>query len=261
MNRLIQIQELIRVNPQPQQGAVNEKETAKVRSLSNRYSHQKTPALFGIIGLGTVEAIEIGLGAIGIAQNIPLKDGALVMSSDEAQRILSDEARQKLGVKPRKQYLYDLLWVGEIKKGFADALFQIKWQGNEYGEIAGAHVVRNIHRTTAWNKSSLNISFKLVSQLPPHTIQDPRQWPIVFEYEGTFDPYGNGQFTFQGEFEFDAFGGLRFNKHEISDKSFASFLKMGKKEDYVVRYSNRASMVQPIPKDQLDYLKKIKGIK
>lgn len=229
--------------------------TATSLSLAVQARQLAGPALFGIAGLGAVEAIEIGLGAIGLASEIGKADGGLAWASDQADRLLAPEARVKLGEKAKAAYSYPLLWVGEIKQGFADALFLVKWEGNAYGEMAGLRVVRDIHNTTDWRESELNVSFRRIRTLPPPEIKDPREWPIVFEYDGTFNPYGNGYFTFQGAFAANAFGGLKHLRHEISDKSFASFLKMGSKTDYVRKKPDQSYTVPKIPDDQLAYLK------
>lgn len=218
------------------------------------------PVLFGIAGLTAVTAVEIGLAGAALLQPLTVSDGGLSVLSDQANRLLDNEARAKLGPKTKRSFAYPLLWVGEIKKGFADALFEVKWEGNEYGEIAGLRVVRNIHKTTTWDKSSLNINFKRLKTLPPVNMGDPREWPIVFEYDGSFDPYGNGHFTFQGQFAANAFGGLKNLSHEISDKSFASFLKMGNKTDYVRKKPDQSYTVAKIPADQLAYVKDKLGL-
>ena len=230
-------------------------------SLSlDEYARQTAAPLFGIAGLTAVEAVNIGLASVSIVQTAATQDGGLVYNSDQASRLLTTEARNKMGVKSKTSYSYPLLWVGEIKRGFADVLFDVKWEGNKYGEIAGARVIRNIHKSTSWDKSTLNVKFKRITTLPPPSMSDPREWPIVFEYEGTFDPYGNGHFTFQGQFAINAFGGLKNLKHEISDKSFASFLKIGKKEEYVRTKPDQSYTVPKIPADQLAYLKEKLGI-
>jgi hypothetical protein len=86
------------------------------------------------------------------------------------------------------------------------------------------------------------------------TQQDPREWPVVFAYDGTFDPYGNGQFEFQGEFEINAFGGLKFNRHEVKSVSLIDFMIRSKAESIVQKQSNRSYTVPALPADQKAYL-------
>jgi hypothetical protein len=48
--------------------------------------------------------------------------------------------------------------------------------------------------------SSATLTITKVDRIPvPQT--DPETWPIVYTYDGTYDPYGNGYFEFSGEFE------------------------------------------------------------
>ena len=85
-------------------------------------------------------------------------------------------------------------------------------------------------------------------------MKDPREWPIVFAYDGTFDPWGNGQFEFQGEFEINAFGGLNFNRHDVKSVSLMDFAITSKATDIVQRKSNRSYTVPALPADQKKYL-------
>jgi hypothetical protein len=130
----------------------------------------------------------------------------------------------------------------------------IEWEGNAYGEIGTAVIRRDILHSTEWTKSSANTTIKKIDRIPlPGT--DPRTWPLVYTYEGTFDPYGNGYFEFSGEFEINAFGGLKFVRHEVVNRSLLEFAKIGKADDYVRRGKDHIAQVPEIPKEQLDYLK------
>jgi hypothetical protein len=221
---------------------------------TSRYSYAKNPALFGIAGLGVVEAAELGLGAAGLVSPVMTKSGNLTISSDKAQRLLTVQARQKLTNNAKTTYTYPVLWINFDRPigDFADALIEVTWEGNNYGEIGGAYVRRNLKSTSAFSKSSLNVSFTKLDRIP--TLKDPREWPVVFAYDGTFDPYGNGQFEFQGEFEINAFGGLKYNRHEVKSVSAMDFLLWGKPEDVVQKKSNRAYTVPALPPDQKAYL-------
>lgn len=224
---------------------------------TTRYSLAKTPAaagLFGIAGLTGVEAANLGLGAAGLLAPVLTKSGSLQITSDKAQRLLTPQARQKLSSRNKRTYTYPVLWINFDRPlgEFADALIEVTWEGNDYGEIGAAYVRRNLQNTTAFPKSSLNVSFTKLDRIPPNSMKDPREWPIVFAYDGTFDPWGNGQFEFQGEFEINAFGGLKFNRHDV--KSVSLMAITSKATDIVQRKSNRAYTVPPLPADQKKYL-------
>lgn len=249
MNRIISLQtELDTFRPR----------VRRLSRSSSRYSLAKTPAvgLFGIAGLTAVEAANLGLGAAGLLQSVFTKSGSLNISSDKAQRLLTSQARQKLGVRPKQKYTYPLLWINSDKLigDTADALMEVTWEGNDYGEIGAAHVRRNLRNTDAFTKSSLSVTFSKQDAIPPHNIKDPREWPIVFTYDGTYDPWGNGQFEFQGEFEINAFGGLKFTRHEVKSVSFVDAMIRGNAQNYVKKMSNRSYPVPPLPADQRDYL-------
>jgi hypothetical protein len=225
-----------------------------------RYSLAKTPAvaagLFGIAGLTGVEAANLGLGAAGLLAPVFTKSGSLSITSDKAQRLLTPQARQKLSNMNKRTYTFPVLWVNFDRPvgEYADALIEITWEGNDYGEIGAAYVRRNLQNTTAFPKSSLNVSFTKLDRIPPNSMKDPREWPVVFAYDGTFDPWGNGQFEFQGEFEINAFGGLKFNRHDVKSVSLMDFAITSKATDIVQRKSNRAYTVPALPADQKKYL-------
>lgn len=223
-----------------------------------RYSLAKTPAvgLFGIAGLTAVEAANLGLGAAGLMAPVFTKSGNLSISSDKAQRLLTPQARQKMGSSAKQTYTYPILWVNFDRPlgEFADALIEVTFEGNAYGEIGAAYVRRNLKNTTAFTKSSLNVSFTKLDRIPPTSMKDPREWPVVFAYDGTYDPMGNGQFEFQGEFEINAFGGLKFNRHEVKSVSLMDFMISSSAEEIVKKQSNRTYTVPPLPADQTKYL-------
>jgi len=73
-----------------------------------------------------------------------------------------------------------------------------------------------------WTSWAANIVITRVERIPlPNT--DLRTWPIVFNYNETYDPHGGGYFEFTGEFEINAFGGLKFNKHNVYSRSLAEW--------------------------------------
>lgn len=233
----------------------------RLSGSASRYSTAKTPpvaaaGLFGIAGLTAVDAAGLGLGAASLLQPAMTKSGNLVITSEKAQRLLTSQARQKLGGIPKNSYTYPILLIGmqRIVGDNAHALLEVTWEGNAYGEIGTAYVRRNLNNTDAFTKSSLNVNFTKLDRIPPHTMKDPREWPMAFAYDGTYDPYGNGQFEFQGEFEINAFGGLTFKRHVVKSVSLIDFTLAGKPEDYVIKKSNRSYQVPPLPAKQKAYL-------
>jgi hypothetical protein len=219
------------------------------------YSYAQTPAMIG--GVAVADAIQIGLGAASIVQTkIADTHGGFTLSFDKAERLLTNEARMHMpGAQQTKQsYSRELFWIGELKKGFADASVIIEWEGNPYGEISTVMIRRDLKNSTEWTKSSANTSISKVNRIPlPGT--DPRAWPLVYTYEGTFDPAGNGHYEYSGEFEINAFGGLTFIRHEVMDRSMIEWAKMGGPEDYVRKGTNYIVPVPAIPKEQIDYLR------
>lgn len=219
------------------------------------YSYAQNPAVIG--GIAVADAIQIGLGAAAIVQaQVSASQGSFSLSYDKAQRMLTNEARTKMpgAQKTKQKYSRQLLWVGEIKKGFADASIIIEWEGNPYGEIGTPVIRRDLQNSTAWTKSSANTTITKIDRIPlPGT--DPRTWPLVYTYEGTFDPAGNGHYEYGGEFEINAFGGLKFVRHEVVDRTFIEFMKIGEKDDYVKKGKDNIVPVPEIPKEQLDYLR------
>jgi hypothetical protein len=180
------------------------------------------------------------------------------MTYDKAQRLLSTEARAQMpGSQTSKQsYSRRLLYIGKDNPLWtpATADIVIDWEGNPYGEIGTPIIRRNLATSTEWSKSSANIAITKVDRIPlPKT--DPRTWPIVYTYEGTYDPAMNGYFEFSGEFELNAFGGLKFNRHEVVSRSAADWAIAGKPEDYVQKGPDAVVAVPPIPQEQIDYLR------
>lgn len=222
-----------------------------------RLSQQQNPAAPVIAGIAIADAIQIGLGAAAIVQSgITSVSGSFSLTYDSAQRMLTNEARQAMpGAQQAKaKYKSRLFWIGELKRGFADAEVIIEWEGNAYGEIGTAVIRKDIKNSTDWSKSSCNVSIRKIERIPaPNT--DPRAWPIVFTYEGTFDPMGNGLYEFSGEFEINAFGGLHFSRHDLVSHSFVDFMKMGSPEDYVKRGADIAVRTPDIPAEQVAYLR------
>jgi GH24 family phage-related lysozyme (muramidase) len=228
-----------------------------VVTTQSNFSAQQNPAVAVIAGIEIGDAIQIGLAGVSIIQaQVSASQGSFYLSYDKAARLLTAEARAAMpGSQATKtSYSKKLFWIGELKEGFADATILIEWEGNPYGEISTPVIRRDLEHSTEWTKSSNNLTITKLDRIPlPKT--DPRAWPIVYSYEGTFDPVGNGYYEYSGEFEINAFGGLKFTRHDLKSRSLIDWTKMGKPEDYVRWYSYPDPSVPEIPKEQLDYLR------
>ncbi|TVM03483.1 MAG: hypothetical protein CV087_05025 [Candidatus Brocadia sp. WS118] len=219
------------------------------------YSYAMNPLV--IAGVTVSDAIQIGLGAIAVVQaQVSASQGSFTLSYDKVQRLLTSEARAAMpgSQSSKKSYSRRLLYLGIGAVNAAEADVIIEWEGNPYGEIGTPVIRRNLGTSTEWSKSSANITITKVDRIPlPNT--DPRVWPIVYTYDGTYDPYGNGYFEFSGEFEINAFGGMKFNRHEVVSRSLADWAIGGTPEDKVQKGADNIVSVPPIPQDQINYLK------
>ena len=223
------------------------------------YSRMQNPVAAVIAGIEVADALQIGLGTAAIVQaQVNASSGAFQLVYDKAQRLLTNEARNKMpgSLKSKSTYSRSLMYIGSSGPGidFAQANIIIEWEGNPYGEIGTPVIRRDLKTSTEWSKSSAALSITKLDRIPiPGT--DPRAWPIVYSYEGTFDPVGNGLFEFSGEFEINAFGGLKFNRHEVVSRSLLDFAIEGKPDDYVRRGKDVVVPAPAIPQEQIDYLK------
>jgi hypothetical protein len=221
------------------------------------YSVAQNPGALLIAGIEVADAISIGLAGISIIQaQVSATQGSFTLSYDKAQRLLTPEARSQMpGAQTTKaSYSHRLFWLAIGRLGTAEADVIIEWEGNPYGEIGTAIIRRNLATSTDWSKSSANVTITRMERIPlPRT--DPRTWPIVYTYEGTYDPLGNGHFEFSGEFEINAFGGLKFNRHEVVSRSFADWMLAGTPEGKVRKGSDVIVPIPVIPQEQIDYLK------
>jgi hypothetical protein len=172
------------------------------------------------------------------------------------QRMLTNEARQQMpgAQSAKKSYSTRLLYMGIDRLNAAEAEIIIEWEGNAYGEIGTPIIRRDLKKSTEWSKSSANTTITKVDRIPlPNT--DPRTWPIVYTYEGTYDPWGNGYFEFSGEFEVNAFGGLKFVRHEVYSRALMDFALGGTPDQYVVKGRDITVPIPAVPEDQMKYLK------
>ncbi len=223
-----------------------------------RYSIQQSPVL--IAGLEVADAASIGLAAVGVAQaQASASQGSFTLTFDKAARLLTNEARSSMpgAQSTKKSYSHRLFWLAigaAIDTARADVI--IEWEGNPYGEIGTPNIRRNLPTSTDWSRSAANIAIIRVDRIPlPDT--DPRTWPVVYTYEGTYDPLGNGYFEFSGEFEVNAFGGLKFNRQEVVSRSFADWAIGGTPEAKVRKGDDVIVAVPAIPQEQINYLKKM----
>jgi GH24 family phage-related lysozyme (muramidase) len=227
-----------------------------VVTAQSHYSHQQNPAAL-IAGIEIADAVQIGLAAVAIVQTqVAASQGTFSLSYDKAQRLLMSEARSQMpGSQSSKQRYSQLLFhLGIGRLGTAKADVIIEWEGNPYGEIGTPIIRRSLSSSTEWSKSAANITITKVDRIPvPRT--DPRTWPIVYTYEGTYDPLANGYFEFSGEFELNAFGGLKFNRHEVVSRSMADWALAGTPEGKVQRGADVVVPVPEIPEEQVAYLR------
>lgn len=226
-------------------------------TAQTRYSLAQNPAAAVIAGIEVADAIQIGLAGVALVQAQAMgSQGSFSLAYDKAQRLLLPEARQQMpGAQSSKQSYSQLLFhLGIGRLGTAKADVIAEWEGNPYGEIGTVVIRRDLGNSTEWSKSAANITITRVERIPlPHT--DPRAWPIVYTYEGTFDPLGNGYFEFSGEFEVNAFGGLKFNRHEVFSRSMADWALAGTPENKVQRGADVTVAVPEIPQEQIAYLR------
>ena len=245
--------------------------TSGQQSLPVRYSHsyeapstaqamtvlstQMNPLLIG--GIAVADAAQIGLGAISVVQaGVAASGGTLTLTFDKAQRLLTSEARAAMpgaqSGKSRYSALVFSIGIGAINAANADII--VEWEGNAYGEVSTPIFRKQLETSTDWSRSSAVITITKLDTIPPANT-DPREWPIVYHFEGNYDPYGNGLFEFTGEFELNAFGGLKFNKHQVVSRSLMDFAIGGTPEDKVARGRDISVAVPTIPAEQVTSLR------
>ena len=226
-----------------------------VRSASV-YAVQQNPALL-IAGIEVADAAQIGLAAISVAQaQASASQGTFTLTYAQAQRLLTPEARRTMpgAQQPKQRYVRRVLYLGIGAIAAAEADVIIEWEGNPYGEIGTPVIRRDLKESTEWTRSAANIQILKLDRIPlPGT--DPRTWPIVYSYEGTYDPWGNGYFEFTGEFEINAFGGIKFNRHEVVSRSAVDVAIAGIPEDKVQRGPDVLATVPPIPPEQAAHIR------
>lgn len=186
-----------------------------------------------------VEALEVALTAtIAVQEQSALVHGGLSYQSSKAKRF---------GDPPQPtdaEYSARVLWCSRTHPVLPNvyAGFSVHWLGNQYGEMGGAYVQLDMDESTEFWKSSLEVKFDALETMPKKG-DDDRLWPMVWIYEGTFDPVGGGQYDFQGKFEIDAFGGFKVIQHKVVDRSWR--WGGGPAEDYVQPGHTRAGSTPP----------------
>lgn len=224
-----------------------------------QFSRQQNPGVL-IAGLEVADAAQIGLAAASLvqAQVAATTQGSFTLTFDKAERLLTNEARQAMPGSTRvgkSQYERLVLHIPNARAGTASADIVVRWEGNAYGEIGTVMIDRDLANSTEWSHSSATIRMDWLHQIPINGV-DPRAWPIVYTYSGTYDPLGNGYFEFEGEFQINAFGEIKFNKHKVYSRSLSDWILKHDTDYYVQRGPAVLATVPTIPKDQLDYLKK-----
>lgn len=218
------------------------------------YSLQQNPAGVAVVGVA-LTAAQLGLAAISVAQAaVSASQGSFTLTYDSVHRLLTPDARLRMpGAQHARQTHRQLLFkIGARAR--AKAEIYITWEGNPYGEIGTPVIERNLASSTEWSQSSANINITHLERIPlPGT--DPRAWPVVYHYTGSFDPFGIGHFEFSGEFEINAFGGLKFNRHEVVSRSLTDVVLLDPPEEYVKKGEDVEAPALPIPPEQEAYLR------
>ena len=222
------------------------------------FSRQQNPAAI-IAGIEVADAAQIGLAAASMVQaQVAATQGSFTLSFDKAERLLTNEARQAMpGVAKagKSKYQKLVLHIPSAHLPDAHADIVVRWEGSAYGEIGTVLIERDLANSSEWTHSSANIVMTWLHQIPTDGV-DPRAWPIVYNYSGTYDPFGNGYFEFEGEFQITAFGEIKFNKHNVYSRSLSTWVLKHDTDYYVQRGPDAPAAIPKIPQDQLDYLKK-----
>jgi GH24 family phage-related lysozyme (muramidase) len=207
-------------------------------------------------GIAAADAAQIGLAAVSVAQaQASASQGSFTLTYDQASRLLTPGARLTYPPIAKTNYTRRLLYLGISRLNAAEADVLIDWAGNAYGEIQTPVIRRNLDTSSEWTKSSASINIKQIGSIPEWTLDgDPRAWPIVYHFEGTYDPWGNGYFEFDGDFQIDAFGGIKI-RYKVVSRALADWALSGTPEQFVQRGADFAGTVPPIPEAQLKALR------
>lgn len=215
--------------------------------------------IFGIAGLEAVEAATLGIGVIQTAQSVLTQSGNIEINAESANRIIEGEP---IPVE-QKEYRKYIFWCNDpgywpFGGPWANLIF--KWKGSPYGEIIDAHVELDFANSNSFDSSSLKFNLDYISTetdlnvVPAYLANDPRQWPLRFRYQGTFNPAGIGSYDFIGEFLINAFGAYKNTRHEVYDRSFISTFQ--RSPGSYVKSNEPTSFGDPVP-DLLPFQKEI----
>ena len=209
-------------------------------------------ALFGIKNLEAVEAITLGLSVAEVFDKGANKRGDLSYTNLMIKRLMHGEPKP-VEKKPIKR---NILRIGPSGGVNAHAVFQIEVEHNEYGESI-AHITRNAGQSTTFGGyigigSSASIKFENKGILPRKGGEkDPRAWPIRVFYEGHYDRPGNGHWTFNGQFEYNAFGYFKSIEYEQQNLSLGENWGVIGQMQAVHLYSNNLNYnIPPLPEPQ-----------
>ena len=233
---------------------------SRFASAQSIYSRAQSPIAIAGVAI-SADAAQVGLGAVAVLQTQfnALPQGSFSLAFDKVQRLLTNEARTQMpGAREAKnKFSRHLMSLGVGTRPFAaNAEILIEWEGNAYGEIGTVMMRRDLSASSEWTRSSASIAISRIEFIPPADEQiDPRTVPIRYGFEGNYDPWGNGHFEFSGEFEVNAFGGLKFNRHQVVSRAALDFAIAGLPEEYVQKYPDIEVPVPTIPEDQMAYLR------
>lgn len=223
------------------------------------YSLQQSPGVV-IAGVTVGDALQVGLGAAALVQSgVSASSGSFNLHYDSAQRLLTSQARQAMpgSLSPKQKHKVVLLSVSANSPviDFANAVITIDWEGNDYGEIGTAVIERDLDSSSEWSRSGFSMTITRYEGIPDRNV-DPRAWPLMFTYTGSFDPVGNGHWEFSGKFQIDAFGGFQVLHHKVKSRSLLDFAISGSNYNYVRKGDDVIRPIPQIPADQLEFLKK-----
>lgn len=216
------------------------------------YSFQQNPAAAVGIGLA-IDAISMGLGAAAVGQTaLQASAGTLTVTYDAQARLLTPEAKLEMpgANSPRRKYRKLLYRFPQARVGTASAEIMVDWGGNDYGEIETPVIEPDLESTSTWSQSSALFRATAIRQIQEGN--DPRLWPLCYHFQAAYDPVGVGHWEFQGEFEVNAFGGLRFTRNEIKSQSL---YELGRFDPEHWRGPDHTPPIPPLPAEQLEYLR------
>lgn len=133
-----------------------------------------------------IDAAALGLTAISTGTGLAaIAAGKLTISRQQGDRM-------RVPPKPKDANYDAVVLTVSLDDPVLPNIYAVHWSGNAYGEIGGAYVQVDQNHTE-FIASSLTLDFSLVNDLPTAGV-DPRAWPMIWIYNGRFDPAGNGDF-------------------------------------------------------------------